>query len=66
MPGVLLITPDGIMFDPDEHNSLVKQKGREAFQVVESIMSVISAAIYHNKAAMKRDRSVFSVHASSF
>ena len=53
--GVLLITPDGVMFDPDVSNIVVKERGAQDFQMVDSIMSIISITIYHDERALDQN-----------
>ena len=51
--GVLLVTPDGVMFDPDINDPIVRQKGADEFQLVDSIMSVISISVFHSDQILK-------------
>lgn len=53
--GVLLITPDGVMFDPDSSNVVVQERGAQDFQMVDSIMSIISVTIYHDERALDKN-----------
>ncbi|ESN90540.1 hypothetical protein HELRODRAFT_166215 [Helobdella robusta] len=55
IPGILLITPDGVMFDPDSTDPVVMERGPDEFQLVDSIMSVISAAVYHDETLLAKD-----------
>ncbi|XP_062595745.1 oxidation resistance protein 1-like isoform X1 [Saccostrea cucullata] len=51
--GVLLVTPNAVMFDPNVSDPLVLEHGAERYGVVAPMDMVISAAMYHDIAAMK-------------
>ena len=51
--GVLLVTPNAIMFDPNVSDPLVIEKGADAYGMIAPMETIISAAIYHDIAAMK-------------
>lgn len=51
--GVLLVTPNAIMFDPNVSDPLVIEHGPELYGMMAPMDTVISAAMYHDIAAMK-------------
>lgn len=51
--GVLLVTPNAVMFDPDVSNPLVIEMGAEEFGMIAKMDTIMSAAIYHDLDAMK-------------
>ena len=53
MNGVLLVTPNAIMFDPNVSDTLVIEHGAELYGMIAPMEMVISAAMYHDIAAMK-------------
>lgn len=53
MSGVLLVTPNAVMFDPDASDPLVIEKGAEEFGMIAKMDTVMTAAIYHDMEAME-------------
>ena len=53
MSGVLLVTPNAIMFDPNVSDPLVLEHGADMYGMMAPMETVISAAMYHDIAAMK-------------
>ena len=51
--GVLLVTPNAVMFDPNVSDPLVLEHGAEQYGVIAPMDMVVSAAMYHDIAAMK-------------
>ena len=51
--GVLLVTPNAIMFDPNVSDPLVLEHGADMYGMMAPMETVISAAMYHDIAAMK-------------
>ena len=51
--GVLLVTPNAIMFDPNVSDALVIEHGADIYGMIAPMETVISAAMYHDIAAMK-------------
>lgn len=51
--GVLLVTPNAVMFDPNVSDPLVLERGSERYGVIAPMDMVVSAAMYHDIAAMK-------------
>ena len=51
--GVLLVTPNAIMFDPNVSDPLVIEHGADIYGMIAPMETVISAAMYHDIAAMK-------------
>ena len=51
--GVLLVTPNAVMFDPNVSDPLVKEHGEEKYGMIAPMDMIISAAMYHDIAAMK-------------
>ena len=51
--GVLLVTPNAIMFDPNVSDPLVIEHGADAYGMMAPMDTIISAAMYHDIAAMK-------------
>ncbi|KAK2171656.1 hypothetical protein NP493_1048g00055 [Ridgeia piscesae] len=51
--GVLLVTPNAIMFDPNVSDTLVIEHGADAYGMIAPMETVISAAMYHDIAAMR-------------
>ena len=51
--GVLLVTPNAIMFDPNVSDPLVLEHGADMYGMIAPMETIISAAIYHDIAAMK-------------
>ncbi|KAK3087028.1 hypothetical protein FSP39_000610 [Pinctada imbricata] len=51
--GVLLVTPNAVMFDPNVSDPLVLEHGAEHYGVIAPMDMVVSAAMYHDIAAMK-------------
>jgi len=56
IPGVLLVTPDAVMFDADESHPLVLQNGRETFQLVAAIPHVMVVTVYHGTSTIRCGR----------
>jgi hypothetical protein len=54
--GVLLVTPNAIMFDPNVSDPLVVDRGAEEYGMIAPMDTVISAAMYHDIAAMNKHR----------
>ncbi|KAL3847555.1 hypothetical protein ACJMK2_018460 [Sinanodonta woodiana] len=50
--GVLLVTPNAVMFDPNVSDPLVIEHGSEKYGVIAPMDMIISAAMYHDIAAM--------------
>lgn len=51
--GVLLVTPNAVMFDPNVSDSLVIEHGSEAYGVIAPMDFVVNVAIYHDIAHMR-------------
>ena len=51
--GVLLVTPNAIMFDPNVSDPLVLEHGADTYGMMAPMETIISAAMYHDIAAMK-------------
>ena len=51
--GVLLVTPNAIMFDPNVSDTLVIERGADEYGMIAPMETVISAAMYHDIAAMR-------------
>ncbi|XP_052271242.1 oxidation resistance protein 1-like isoform X3 [Dreissena polymorpha] len=51
--GTLLVTPNAVMFDPDVSDPLVVEHGTEKYGMIAPMDMIISAAMYHDIAAMK-------------
>lgn len=51
--GVLLVTPNAVMFDPNVSDPLVIEHGPESYGVIAPMEFVINAAIYHDIAHMR-------------
>ncbi|XP_039295641.1 nuclear receptor coactivator 7 isoform X3 [Nilaparvata lugens] len=51
--GVLLVTPNAVMFDPNVSDPLVIEQGPESYGVIAPIEYVVNAAIYHDIAHMR-------------
>lgn len=51
--GVLLVTPNAVMFDPNVSDPLVIEHGPESYGVIAPMELVVNAAIYHDIAHMK-------------
>ena len=52
--GVLLVTPNAVMFDPNVSHPMVMEKGAEEFGMIAQMDTIMSAAIYHDLEAMER------------
>ncbi|XP_033727121.1 oxidation resistance protein 1-like isoform X2 [Pecten maximus] len=50
--GVLLVTPNAVMFDPNVSDPLVLEHGAERYGVIAPMDMIVSAAMYHDIAAM--------------
>uniref|UniRef100_UPI00398F7723 oxidation resistance protein 1-like n=1 Tax=Pristiophorus japonicus TaxID=55135 RepID=UPI00398F7723 len=46
--GVLLVTPNNIMFDPHKHDPLIKERGCEEYGIMCPMEEVLSAAMYRD------------------
>lgn len=51
--GVLLVTPNAVMFDPNVSDPLVIEQGSEAYGVIAPMEFVVNAAIYNDIAHMR-------------
>ena len=51
--GVLLVTPNAVMFDPNVSDQLVIEHGPESYGVIAPMEFVVNAAIYHDIAHMR-------------
>ncbi|KAL1140125.1 hypothetical protein AAG570_000057, partial [Ranatra chinensis] len=51
--GVLLVTPNAVMFDPNVSDPLVIERGPESYGVIAPMEYVVNAAIYHDIAHMR-------------
>ncbi|XP_030749606.1 oxidation resistance protein 1 isoform X3 [Sitophilus oryzae] len=51
--GVLLVTPNAVMFDPNVSDTLVIEKGPEAYGVIAPMEFVVNIAIYNDIAHMR-------------
>lgn len=51
--GVLLVTPNAVMFDPNVSNPLVIEKGADEFGMIAKMDTIMSAAIYHDLEAIQ-------------
>lgn len=51
--GVLLVTPNAVMFDPNVSDSLVIEHGPESYGVIAPMELVVNAAIFHDIAHMR-------------
>lgn len=51
--GVLLVTPNAVMFDPNVSDPLVIEHGPEAYGVIAPMEFVVNAAIYTDIAHMR-------------
>jgi LysM repeat protein len=56
--GVLLVTPNAVMFDPNVSDPLVIEHGPEAYGVIAPMEFVVNAAIYNDIAHMRVGHSV--------
>ncbi|XP_063918186.1 oxidation resistance protein 1 isoform X4 [Zophobas morio] len=62
--GVLLVTPNAVMFDPNVSDPLVIEHGPEAYGVIAPMEFVVNAAIYNDIAHMRVGHSV-ETHAAT-
>lgn len=53
MAGVLLVTPNAVMFDPNVSDPLVIEHGPESYGVIAPMEFVVNAAIYYDIAHMR-------------
>ena len=53
--GVLLVTPNTVMFDPNVSDALVMEHGAEAYGVIAPVEFVVNAALYPDIAHMRVD-----------
>lgn len=51
--GVLIVTPNAFMFDPNVSDPLVIERGPESYGVIAPMDYVVNAAIYHDIAHMR-------------
>lgn len=51
--GVLLVTPNAVMFDPNVSDPLVIEHGSESYCVIAPMELVVNAAIFHDIAHMR-------------
>ncbi|XP_023932512.1 oxidation resistance protein 1 [Lingula anatina] len=51
--GVLLVTPNAVMFDPDVSDPLVQENSPEMYGMIAPMDMIISAAMYHDISIMK-------------
>lgn len=51
--GVLLVTPNAVMFDPNVSDPLVIERGPESYGVIAPMELVVNAAIFHDIAHMR-------------
>lgn len=51
--GVLLVTPNAVMFDPNVSDPLVIEHGPESYGVIAPMEFVVNAAIYYDIAHMR-------------
>lgn len=51
--GVLLVTPNAVMFDPNVSDPLVIEHGPESYGVIAPMELVVNAAIFHDIAHMR-------------
>lgn len=51
--GVLLVTPNAVMFDPNVSDPLVIDRGPESYGVIAPMEYVVNIAIYHDIAHMR-------------
>lgn len=51
--GVLLVTPNAVMFDPNVMDRLVVERGAESYGVIVPMEFVVNAAIYYDIAHMR-------------
>lgn len=52
--GVLLVTPNAVMFDPNVSDPLVIEHGADTYGVIAPMDMIISCAMYHDIVAMRR------------
>ena len=52
--GVLLVTPNAIMFDPNVSDPLVMEHGPDMYGMITPMETIMSAAMYHDIAAMRK------------
>lgn len=53
MSGVLLVTPNAVMFDPNVSDTLVMEHGPESYGVIAPMEYVVNAAIFYDIAHMR-------------
>ena len=51
--GVLLVTPNAVMFDPNMSDALVLEHSAERYGLQAPMASILSVAMYHDIAAMR-------------
>ncbi|XP_071142987.1 oxidation resistance protein 1-like isoform X1 [Mytilus edulis] len=54
--GVLLVTPNAVMFDPNVSDPLVIEHGADTYGVIAPMDMIISCAMYHDIVAMNRKK----------
>ncbi|XP_077867655.1 nuclear receptor coactivator 7-like [Saccoglossus kowalevskii] len=64
--GVLLVTPNAIMFDPNVSDPLVIENGADMYGIITPMEMVISAAMYHDISPMlRKDATAEIYHAAN-
>lgn len=56
MSGVLLVTPNAVMFDPNVSDPLVIEHGAEAYGMMAQMDSISRIVVYHDIAMRGKDR----------
>lgn len=56
VPGVLLVTPDALLFDANDSHPLVYRNGREAYQFMTSILNITLVTVYHGTTTLNFGR----------
>lgn len=60
--GVLLVTPNAVMFDPNVSDTLVMEHGPESYGVIAPMEYVVNAAIFYDIAHMRTHGPDHSIH----
>ncbi|XP_049887379.1 oxidation resistance protein 1 isoform X3 [Pectinophora gossypiella] len=60
--GVLLVTPNAVMFDPNVSDTLVMEHGPESYGVIAPMEYVVNAAIFYDIAHMRTHSSDHNMH----
>ncbi|KAH9634210.1 hypothetical protein HF086_001412 [Spodoptera exigua] len=63
--GVLLVTPNAVMFDPNVSDTLVMEHGPESYGVIAPMEYVVNAAIFYDIAHMRTHGPDHNTHNSS-